>query len=79
MNNNDDHKSPWNSFYEQMDKECPENDTERKIMEMLGQGKSIPDCLEFWTQQGLSEESFLDFLKKADKWETENLRKINGK
>ncbi len=77
MKKNDEKHSPWKAFYEQMGKECPENETEKKILTMLGEGKSIAECLEFWTQSGLSEQSFLDFLKKADKWETENIRKMN--
>jgi len=43
---------------------------------MLGEGESLPDCLEYWKSAGNSGESFLEFMKRADEWETEELRMI---
>jgi hypothetical protein len=77
MKNNEKNGSPWESLYKQMGSDCPENEVERKILEMLGDGTDMADCLKYWTQSGLTEESFLAFFDKADKWETEKLRRIN--
>ncbi len=66
--------SPWKKMYERMGMECPQNDAERHILEMLGEGQDLSDCLEYWKAGGMNEESFLEFMEKADKWEAEELQ-----
>ena len=66
-------------MYDRMDRDCPRNNTESRVIEMLGAGKDISTCLEYWVQMGMDEESFLDFMDRVDRWETEELRKINEK
>ena len=67
--------SPWKEMYERIGTEYPQNDVERQVLKMLGRGESIPDCLEYWKAMGMTEESFLQFMKRADAWETEELRR----
>ena len=38
--------SPWKEMYERIRREYPQNDAERQVLKMLGNGESIPDCLE---------------------------------
>ena len=72
-------KGPWENLYQKMAAECPENDVERQVIEMLGSGKDMSECLEYWVQMGMDKESFLTFMDRADKWETDELRRINKK
>ncbi len=58
-----------------MGKQCPKNDVERQVLTKLGHGESIPDCLEYWKAVGMDEESFLQFMRRADECETEELRR----
>ena len=67
--------SPWKEMYERIGTEYPQNDVERQVLKMLGRGESIPDCLEYWKDREMDEESFLQFMKRADAWETEELRR----
>jgi len=67
---------PWKKLYEKMNRNCPQNETEQRVLKMLGEGESLPDCLEYWKSAGNSGESFLEFMKRADEWETEELRRI---
>ena len=67
--------SPWKELYDKMGRECPENDLERYVLEMLGSGKDISDCLEYWLQMGMDGESFFKFMDRADRWEMEELRR----
>lgn len=67
--------SPWKEMYERIGTEYPQNDVERQVLKMLGRGESIPDCLEYWKEREMDEESFLQFMKRADAWETEELRR----
>ena len=67
--------SPWKEMYERIGTEYPQNDVERQVLKMLGRGESIPDCLEYWKEREMDEESFLQFMKRADAWETEQLRR----
>ena len=69
--------SPWKEMYERIGTEYPQNDAERQVLEMLGRGESIPDCLERWKALGMDEGSFLQFMRRADAWETEELRRIS--
>ena len=62
-------------MYERIGTEYPQNDVERQVLKMLGRGESIPDCLEYWKEREMDEESFLQFMKRADAWETEELRR----
>ena len=71
--------SPWKEMYERIGTEYPPNDVERHVLKMLGAGESIPDCLDYWKDRGMDEESFLQFMRRADEWETEELRRSNGK
>ena len=71
--------SPWKEMYDGMYRECPKSNTESHVLEMLGAGKDMSTCLEYWMQMGMDEESFLDFMNRADRWETEELRRINEK
>ena len=66
--------SPWKDMYDIMGIKCPQNDTERQILKMLGAGADVADCLEYWKSEGNDEEGFLEFMKRADEWETEALR-----
>ena len=68
--------SPWKEMYNKMGRECTQNDAERLVLEMLGNGESILDCLEFWKTLGMDGESFLQFMRRADEWETNELRRI---
>ncbi len=70
--------SPWKEMYEKMGSECPRNDTEKHVLEMLGAGEELSDCLEYWRSKGNSEEGFPEFMKRADEWETEELRRRKG-
>ena len=70
--------SPWKEMYERIGTEYPQNDAERQVLEMLGRGESIPDCLERWKALGMDEGSFLQFMRRADAWETEELRRISN-
>ncbi len=65
-------------MYGKMGRECPQNDTERHILEMLGAGEELSVCLDYWKSVGNNEESFLEFMKRADEWETAELRRRNG-
>ena len=69
--------SPWKEMYERIGREYPQNDVERQVLKMLGAGESIPDCLEYWKSMGMDEESFLQLMRRADAWETEELRRIS--
>ena len=71
--------SPWKEMYERIGAEYPQNDAERQVLKMLGDGESIPDCLEYWKDRGMDEESFRQLMRRADEWETEELRRSNGK
>ena len=71
--------SPWKEMYERIRREYPQNDAERQVLKMLGNGESIPDCLERWKTMGMDEESFLQFMRRADAWENEELRRSIGK
>ena len=71
--------SPWKEMYDGMEMKCPESNHERHVLEMLGAGKDMSSCLEYWVQMGKDKESFLDFMDRAGRWETEELRKINEK
>ena len=70
---------PWKKLYEKMDRDCPQNETERHVLNMLGEGESLSDCLEYWKSAGNSGESFLEFMKRSDEWETEELRMNGGR
>ena len=74
-----DVNGPWKEMYERMGAECPENGVERRVLEKMGRGESIPDCLEYWKAAGMNEESFLQFMRRADEWEAEELRRLNHK
>ncbi len=67
------HGDPWEPMYQRMREELPGNDTEKEILEMLGQGKSISECLSIWVKNGYDKESFDVFMKKADEWETSHV------
>ena len=69
--------SPWKEMYERIGTEYPQNDVERQLLERLGSGESILECLEYWKTMGMDEESFLQFMRQADAWETEELRRIS--
>jgi len=69
--------SPWKEMYERIGTEYPQNDVERKVLKMLGYGESIPDCIDYWKKRGMDEENFLQFMRRADEWETEELRRIS--
>ena len=71
--------SPWKEMYERIGTECPQNDAERQVLKMLGHGESIPDCLEYWKDREMDEESFLQFMRLADAWETDEVCRINSK
>ena len=71
--------SPWKEMYERIGTKCPTNDVERQVLKMLGAGESIPDCLEYWKDREMDEESFRQLMRRADEWETEELRRSNGK
>ena len=70
--------SPWKEMYERSGTEYPQNDVERQVLKMLGRGESIPDCLEYWKDRGMDEESFRQLMRRADEWETEELRRRKG-
>jgi hypothetical protein len=70
--------SPWKDIYHKIGRECPQNDTERYVLKMLGAGADVADCLEYWRSKGNDEEGFLEFMKRADEWETEEIRRRNG-
>ncbi len=65
--------SPWKEKYERIGMKYPQNDVERRVLKMLGRGESIPDCLEYWKTMGMDEESFLEFMRRADEWEREEM------
>lgn len=65
-------------MYERIGTKCPTNDVEWQVLNMLGAGESISDCLEYWKDRGMDEESFLQFMRRADAWETEEVRRISG-
>ena len=71
--------SPWKEMYERIRTEYLQNDVERQVLKMLGAGESIPDCLDYWKDRGMDEDSFLRFMRRADEWEAEELRRSNGK
>lgn len=71
--------SPWKEMYDRMEMKCPESDIERHVLEMLGSGKDMSACLEYWVQMKKDKDSFLDFMDRVGRWETEELRKINKK
>jgi len=55
--------SPWKEMYERIGTEYPQNDVERKVLKMLGHGESIPDCLEYWKDREMDEESFRQLMR----------------
>ena len=69
---------PWKEMYNKMNRECPQNDTERHVLKMLGAGADVEDCLEYWESVKNSGESFLEFMKRADEWEKEEIRRRMG-
>lgn len=77
--NENGNNSPWKEIYARMGTGCPKNDTEKHILEMLGAGKDLSDCLLYWKSEGMDEESFLEFMRRADEWETEEIRRLNQK
>lgn len=63
-------QSPWQDMYGKIAAECPENEAEREVLRMLGAGRDLLDCLDYWKSRGLAEEGFSDLMKRADRWET---------
>ena len=56
--NENNRNSPWKEMYEKMGRECPQNDIERHVLEMLAAGEDLSDCLKYWRSNGNNEESF---------------------
>ncbi|MCR5452254.1 MAG: hypothetical protein K6F00_06460 [Lachnospiraceae bacterium] len=68
--------SPWKELYEKMGRNFPKNETERHVLKMLKEGEGLSDCLEYWESAGNSGKNFIEFMKRADEWETEELSMI---
>ncbi len=63
-------EDPWEERYRQMREELPENETEKKVMEILGRGGPIHECEAVWKEAGFSDDEFFKFLQKVNEWET---------
>ncbi len=60
----------WTMKYQQMIKEVPQNKVEETALRMLNQGAGL---IEAQIESGLSYEEFQDLLKRADKYERDEL------
>ncbi|MCR5627718.1 MAG: hypothetical protein K6F99_10390 [Lachnospiraceae bacterium] len=64
-------EDPWEKRYRRMREEIPSNETEKKVMEILGKGGAISECRDVWKEGGLKEEDFDGFMKKVSEKESE--------
>ena len=69
--------SPWKGLYERISGDVPENDVEREILRMLGEGKGLTECAEYAKSRGMTDAGFLDLMKRADSREEEEIRNEN--
>ena len=63
---------PWESIYELMLNEVPENDKERNAAKMLHEGGSLIECM---LNSGLTSDEFSDLYKRLGDWENKHLVK----
>ena len=60
----------WTMKYQQMIQTVPKNKAEETVLRMLNQGSGV---IEAMTESGLCFEDFEDLMKRADKFEREEL------
>ena len=60
----------WEEQYKKMTEEVGNTPAEREVLEKLGRGCAITDCIE---ETSLSLEEFFKLMERARAWETENL------
>lgn len=62
--------NPWEGLYGEMHEKCPQNETERKISEMLSKGCSITECMKV---TGIAWKDMKEYYHRLEKWEIEHL------